>query len=182
MGCSGYVSSGGGLRYYVWAKEFQISKKYFRIFQKSLDISEIEISFLYRWSRVALKRRADLCVAICRLAPMWRLSEMELRHSCWPHSFRVWPKWVHIVQGRTFFILIKIEGSLLLLSEIAYCKKHGKVGVCSGSWPSSFDGVVVISTRFAIPWHLAQIRYVRFVQNELIWVTTQSSNHRSGPG
>ena len=34
-----------GGEYFVWAKKFQISKKYFRIFQKSLDISEIEISF-----------------------------------------------------------------------------------------------------------------------------------------
>jgi hypothetical protein len=35
-----------GGEYFVWAKKVQISKKYFRIFQKSLvDISEIEISF-----------------------------------------------------------------------------------------------------------------------------------------
>jgi hypothetical protein len=34
-----------GGEYFVWAEKFQISKKYFRIFQKSLDISEIEISF-----------------------------------------------------------------------------------------------------------------------------------------
>jgi len=34
-----------GGEYFVWAKKFQISKKYFGIFQKSLDISEIEISF-----------------------------------------------------------------------------------------------------------------------------------------
>jgi hypothetical protein len=56
----------------------------------------------------------------------------------------------------------------LLLSEVAYRKKHGKVGRQQGlQWelgglPSSFDGVVVIliwvtDRSFRIPWHLAQM-------------------------
>jgi hypothetical protein len=58
----------------------------------------------------------------------------------------------HIVSRSDFFTLmiIKIEGSLLLLFEVAYRKKHGKVGKQQGlQWeleglPSSFDGVDVI--------------------------------------
>ena len=58
----------------------------------------------------------------------------------------------------------------MLLSEVAYRKKHGKVGRQQGlQWemgklPSSFDGVVVILIwvtdrlfRYSIPWHLDQM-------------------------